>query len=120
MTSSEGPLFSLASGPPTLNPPLRVPIGVTAANKQSPLLMHVEYRISFPDHDWVVADQHKLIPLVYARIRIMPDGLGNKEAVSYSGSIYIAIRSGKHSSSTALSHGLDFERLLHLRVRRQA
>jgi len=34
----------------------RVPIGVTAANKQSPLLMHVEYRISSPDHDWVVAD----------------------------------------------------------------
>jgi len=25
MTSSEGPLFSLASGPPTLNPPLCVP-----------------------------------------------------------------------------------------------
>ena len=64
----------------------RVSIGVTAANKQSPLLMHVEYRISLPDHDWVVADQHKIIPSVYAGIRIMPDGLGNKEAVSYSGS----------------------------------
>jgi len=54
-------------------------------------------------------DQHKLIPSVYAGIRIMPDGLGNKEAVSYSGSTYIAIRSGKHSSSTAMSYGLDFE-----------
>jgi len=64
----------------------RVPIGVTAANKQSPLLMHVEYRISLSDHDWVVADQHKLILSVYAGIRIVPDGLGNKEAVSYSGS----------------------------------
>jgi len=93
----------------------RVPIGVTAANKQSPLLMHVEYRISLPDHDRVVADQHKHIPSVYAGIRIMPDGLGNKKAVSYSGSTYIAIRSGKHSSSTAMSHGLDFERLLHLK-----
>jgi len=40
--------------------------------------MHIEYRISLPDHDWVVADQHKLIPSEYARIRIMPDGLGNK------------------------------------------
>ena len=38
-----------------------------------------------------------------------------KKAVSYSGSTYIAIRSGKHSSSTAMSHGLDFERLLHLK-----
>ena len=37
------------------------------------------------------------------------------EAVSYSGSTYIAIRSGKHSSSTAMSHDLDFERLLHLK-----
>jgi len=87
----------------------RVPIDVTAANK------HVEYRISLPGHDWVVADQHKLIPSVYAGIRIMPDGLGNKEAVLYSGSTYIAIRSGKHSSSTAMSHGLDFEMLLHLK-----
>jgi len=40
--------------------------------------MHVEYGISFPNHDWVVADQHKLIPSVYAGFRIMPDGLGNK------------------------------------------
>ena len=96
----------------------RVPIGVTAANKRSPLLMHVEYRISLPDYDCVVyriMTGHKLIPSVYAGIRIMPDGLGNKEAVSYSGSTYIAIRSGKHSSSTAMSHGLDFERLLHLK-----
>jgi len=46
------------------NDKCRVPIGVTAANKQSPLLMHVEYRISLPDHDWVVADQHKLIASV--------------------------------------------------------
>ncbi|CAG5001387.1 unnamed protein product [Parnassius apollo] len=27
----------------------RVPIGLTAANKQAPLLMHVEYRVSLPD-----------------------------------------------------------------------
>ena len=49
----------------------RVPIGLTAANKQSPLLMHVEYRVSLPDHDWVVAAQHKLIPSVYAGIVVV-------------------------------------------------
>ena len=27
----------------------RVPIGLTAANKQASLLMHVEYRVSLPD-----------------------------------------------------------------------
>lgn len=48
----------------------RVPIGLTAANKQSPFLMHVEYRVSLPYHDWVVAAKHKLIPSVYAGIKI--------------------------------------------------
>ncbi|GBP58990.1 hypothetical protein EVAR_14991_1 [Eumeta japonica] len=30
----------------------QVPIGVTASNKQALLLMHMEYRIKLPDHDW--------------------------------------------------------------------
>lgn len=34
------------------------------------------------------------------------------DVVGYSGFTYIAIRSGKHSSSTALAHGMDFEKLL--------
>ena len=92
----------------------RVPIGKTAANKQSPMLMHVEYKVSLPDHDWVIAAQHKLIPSVYAGIAIKKDGLGNPESVGYSGPTYIAIRSGKHSSSTAYAHGFDFEKLLEL------
>ncbi len=45
-----------------------VPIGLSAANKQAPLLMHLEYRVKLPDHDWVVAAGHKLIPSVYAGI----------------------------------------------------
>jgi len=72
--------------------------------------MHVEYRVSLPDHDCVVATGHKLIPSVYAGIKIQSNGLGNREAVGYSGPTYIAIRSGKHSSSTAFSHALDFEK----------
>ena len=92
----------------------RVPIGLTAANKQAPLLMHVEYRVTLPDHDWVVASRHKLIPSVYAGIEIQKDGLGKPEAVTYAGPTYIAIRSSKHCSSSAYSHGLDYERLLEL------
>ena len=92
----------------------RVPVGLTAANKQSPLLMHVEYRVSLPDHDWVVAAQHRLIPSVYAGIVVQPNGLGKPEAVSYSGPTYIAIRPGKHFSSIAYAHALNFERLLQL------
>ena len=92
----------------------RVPIGLTAANKQAPLLRHVEYRVTLPDHDWVVAARHKLIPSVYAGIEIKKDGLGKPEAVTYSGPTYIAIRSGKQCSSSAYAHGLDYERLLEL------
>ncbi|XP_065667833.1 uncharacterized protein LOC124808903 isoform X1 [Hydra vulgaris] len=92
----------------------QIPIGITAANKQAPILMHMEYRVSLPDHDWVIAAKHKLIPSVYAGIAIKPDGLGKSDAVSHSGPTYVAIRSGKHSSSTAYAHGLDFERLLTL------
>jgi len=87
----------------------RVPIGLVAANKQSPLLMHVEYKVSLPDHDWVVAARHKLIPSVYAGIEIHRNGLGNRDAVGFSGPTFIAIRSGKHSASTALSHGFDLK-----------
>ena len=32
-----------------------VPIGITAANKQAPLLMSLKYRVSLPDHDFAVA-----------------------------------------------------------------
>ena len=92
----------------------RVPIGLTAANKQSPFLMHVDYRVSLPDHDWIVAAKHKLIPSVYAAIKIQKDEIGSPTAVGYSGPTYIAVRSGKHSSSTAYAHGLDFERVLQL------
>ncbi|KAG5877588.1 hypothetical protein JTB14_027190 [Gonioctena quinquepunctata] len=92
----------------------RVPSGVTAANKQAPLLMHMEYRIKLPDHDWVIAERHKLIPSVYAGIKITSSMLGQPQAVGYSGPTYIAIRSGKHSSSTANTHAQDFETLLEL------
>jgi len=72
----------------------KVAIGVTAAKKQSPMLMHLEYKVTLPDHDFVVASRHKLIPSVYAGIVIKPNGLGKPEAVTYSGPTYIAIRSG--------------------------
>lgn len=48
----------------------RIPIGLTAARKQAPLMMHLEYRIRLPDHDWVVAENHKLIPSVYACCKV--------------------------------------------------
>ncbi|KAJ8684545.1 hypothetical protein QAD02_020337 [Eretmocerus hayati] len=85
----------------------KVPIGLTAAKKQAPLLMHVEYMVNLLDHDFVIAARHELIPSVSAGIVIKPNGLGSPEAVSYSDPTYISIRSGKHSSSTAAYHNHD-------------
>ena len=91
-----------------------IPLGLTAANKQAPILMHMDYKVRLADHDFVIAPKHKLTPSVYAGIVIEPHGLGNAEAVSYSGPSYIAIRSLKHSSSTSASHAADFKRLLEI------
>jgi hypothetical protein len=93
----------------------RVPIGTTAANKQAPIMMHLEYRVRLPDHDWVVAERHKFFTSVYASVSIPNGCLGDPEITGYSGRTYVAIRSGKHASSTAYSHALDMDRLLSLK-----
>ena len=72
--------------------------------------MHMEYRVTQPGYDWVIASQHNLISSVYAVIEGRKDGLGKPMIVGYSGSIYIAIRSGKHSLSNALTHALNFNK----------
>lgn len=93
----------------------RVPIGMTATNKQSPFLMCVEYPVKLPDHNWVVADRHKLVPSVYAGIMIESKKIdGAHTNVTYSGPTYVAIRSGKHSGSTAATHAFDFNDLLQM------
>lgn len=85
---------------------------MTAAKTQAPILMHLDYKVRLPDHDWMVGSRHKLTPSVYAGIVIKEDCMGIKEAVTHSGPTYIAIRSGKHSSSTASTHAKDFEKLI--------
>ena len=84
----------------------KVPIGLTAAKAQAPLLMHVEYKVRLNDHDFVIGGQHKLIPSVYAECEITQEG-----KVSYSGDTHISIRSGKHDSSTAYTHHHDIMNL---------
>lgn len=85
----------------------RVPIGLPAVKNQVRIAMHVQYRIQLPDHDWVIAAKHKLIPSVYAACVFGSDG-----CVSYNGPTYIAVRSGKHDHSGADSHLQDFYQLL--------
>ena len=92
----------------------KVPIGVTAASKQSPLIMHIDYEIRLPDHDFVKATKHILTPSVYSACEIRTTSSKVAPEISYLGPTYIAIRSGKHDSSTAYSHGRDFDHVVKL------
>ncbi|CAG8576737.1 11521_t:CDS:2 [Dentiscutata erythropus] len=72
----------------------------------------LEYRVELPDHDWVVAERHKLIPSVYAILDIQEGKYRQAEAVTYSGPTFIRICSDKHDRSTAYSHSKDFDNLM--------
>ena len=50
----------------------KVPFGLPAAKKHVPLLMHLEYKVLLPDHDFTVGAQHKLIPSVIGVMEILP------------------------------------------------
>lgn len=89
-----------------------MPIGIIAANKQTLVLMHMDYRVTVPDPDWMITPGHKLITSVYAGIKEKSGEIENRHTVSYLGPTHICIRSGKHSSSTRLSHAADFNRML--------
>ena len=91
----------------------RVPLGITAANKQAPMLMHIEYKVQLSDHDFAVASKHKLVPSVIAAISVKENSIG-KQGVTCSGLTYIALRSAKHTSATALDHLTDMKRVCSL------
>ncbi len=88
----------------------KVPLGLPAARVQAPMLMHLDYRIRLPDHDWTVAPRHQLTPSVYAACFLSEDG-----DLGYSGPTYVAVRSAKHDQSNADSHAIDFDRLVGLK-----
>lgn len=73
-----------------------VPLGITTANAQALILMHLEF---------VIADKHKLIPS--AGMAIKKDGEEKVEAVTSFGPTYMAICSGKHSFSNAATLATD-------------
>ena len=71
-----------------------VSLGLTAANVQPPILMHIEYNVNLMDHDFIICPHHKLIPSVYGICEIT-----NSSNVSCSGDTFRRIRSGKHDTS---------------------
>ena len=76
----------------------KVPIGLTTANKQAPMFMHMKCQVTLPDHDFFVAPKHKLIPSVIADMKLVKNKDLTNDAVAYSGAIYLGIRSAKHSA----------------------
>lgn len=84
----------------------RIPLGLAAASLQAPIMMHLEYKVRLPDHDFVVGARHKLIPSVYAECEVREDG-----NVNYSGATFVRIRSGKHDTSNAYTHAYDMHEI---------
>ena len=83
----------------------RSPLGIAAATKQAPILMHLEYQVKLPDHTFSVGNKHKSIPSVIGLCTITPHKF--RQALNYSGPTYIGIRSMKHDTSNALTHAKD-------------
>ena len=83
-----------------------IPLGIPAANKQSPIHMTMEYPVILPDHIFVVSTKHELIPSVYATRKIKKDGL------TYSGPTHAAIRSLKRDKADAFSCREDLKDIL--------
>ena len=88
----------------------KVPIEITAASKQAPLVMHMEYNVTLPDHDYAVASQHKLIPSVIGDMQVRENDFF-EDAVTYCGPTYCAIRSAKHCGSSAYHDLQDMKRI---------
>ena len=68
--------------------------------------MHLEYKVTLPDHSFVVAPAHKLIPSVYGVCNVSEKG-----EIQYSGDTFVRIRSGKHDTSNAATHLYDLVEL---------
>ena len=78
------------------------------------MLMHMEYQVTLPDHEFVVAPKHKLIPSVIGDMKLVKNKDLANDAVTYSGATYIGIRSVKHSASSAFTHFQDTMRVCSL------
>ena len=68
----------------------------------------MEYKVISPDHDYVVALQHKLIPSIIGDMQVRENDFAG-DAVTYSGPTYCAIPSAKYSGSSAYHHLQDMK-----------
>ena len=71
----------------------RVPLGLPVSKKQTAILIHLEYKVLLPNHDFAFGESHKLIPS------------------GYSGPTYIYQLEVASMVSCAASHTEEFEKL---------
>lgn len=91
----------------SLDDKARVPLALPVSKKQVAIMMHLDYKVQLPDHDFPIGERHKLIPSVYAAG--VQDDQGK---IGHSGPTFISLRSGKHDKSCARSHMEDFDTLV--------
>ena len=76
----------------------KVPLGLAAASLETPILMHMEYKVRLPVHNFVVRPRHTLNP-----------------SLLYSWNIFIRIRSSKHDSSSTYRHAYYSSHAMYLK-----
>ena len=77
----------------------RNPLDLDAATLETPILMHLEYKVKLPNHSFVATPAHKPILSVYAVCEITWKG-----EVFYSGDTFVRLRSAKHDTFNAFIH----------------
>ena len=70
----------------------KVLIELTVVSKQAPLLMHMEYKVTLLDHNYVISTQHKLISSVIGDMRVREKDFSG-DFVTYSRPTDCVIRS---------------------------
>ena len=71
----------------------------------------MKYRVTLPDHEFVVTPKQKQIPSVIGDMKLFKSKGPTNDAVNYSGATYIGTRSAKHSASSAFAHFQDMMRV---------
>ena len=77
------------------------------------LVMHFEYKVKLPDHDFVIPKQHKLVPSILGDMQGKAKFFSSDD-VTYSGPTFIDIRSANHLGSSAYNHLTDMKRIREL------
>lgn len=93
----------------------KVPMGLTIASKQASLLMHMEYKVTLQDQNYVIVPQRKLILTANGDMRIQEKNF-SRDAVTFSGPTYCAIQSTKYSGSSAYHQLQNMKRIRSLDI----